>query len=439
MKKILAIAFIVITAFTLMACSGDKGPVVIWVGEEVQEFYQEQADDYIVYYNSNHDSEFPFEIEVRAADTGTAAGVFLDDTSAGPDILTVAHDNLGRLIGGSPAIAPIENADLISQIQSQNPESFLNVIKGDYEGQTYTFGVPYEAQALILYYNAAYLTPTDVESWEGIWAKATELEMNSTTVTGQDGFNNSFLVLATNATTGEPVTKIYEGGDLQETSFVNDEAISVIKWGQRFFSDIYGAVQASDSGWQVDLDNEQTLSLVGGSWHFNAAQAALGDDLGVAKLPTFTLTADDVYGDVAANTVMQSGTFTDTKMFVMNRRSSKLNYLEDILLYLSHKDIQEESYLQNGTLPAYKDALEEFEGMDGSDIRTQLAIAQIEMFNYGRPQPFGIEARFNVYYYQRQAPELLFELLSNKDEFNTDALVIARMQEIENTWMNIRE
>nr|MDA3932217.1 hypothetical protein [Mycoplasmatota bacterium] len=339
----------------------------------------------------------------------------------------------------SPAIAPIENADLISQIQSQNPESFLNVIKGDYEGQTYTFGVPYEAQALILYYNAAYLTPTDVESWEGIWAKATELEMNSTTVTGQDGFNNSFLVLATNATTGEPVTKIYEGGDLQETSFVNDEAISVIKWGQRFFSDIYGAVQASDSGWQVDLDNEQTLSLVGGSWHFNAAQAALGDDLGVAKLPTFTLTADDVYGDVAANTVMQSGTFTDTKMFVMNRRSSKLNYLEDILLYLSHKDIQEESYLQNGTLPAYKDALEEFEGMDGSDIRTQLAIAQIEMFNYGRPQPFGIEARFNVYYYQRQAPELLFELLSNKDEFNTDALVIARMQEIENTWMNIRE
>mgnify|MGYP000403933481 CR=1 FL=1 len=459
MKKLLALTFMILLAFVFVGCSdapatttegvftGEKtlppdveqDTIVIWVGEEVQEFYQGKANEYIEQYDADPTNQylFPHEIEIRAADTGTAAGVFLDDPSAGPDVLTVAHDNLGRLTGGtSPAIYPIISPDLIAQIEEQNPESFLDVIKADFEGDTYTFGVPYEAQALILYYNKAYLTEEDVQTWEGIWSVASENEVRATTVTGTDGFNNSFLVLASYADTGEMPVEIYRGGELSNTEFVNDGAISVMKWGQRFFSDPYGVDQGSDSGWEVDLDNEQTLSVIGGAWHFNAAQAALGDDLGVAVLPTFTITEDDAYGSVDAGTVMQSGTFADTKMFVINKRSEHLIYLEDILLFLTHKDVQEESFLENGTLPAYKNALSEFDGMDGDDIKTQLAIAQIAMFEHGIPQPFGIDARFNFYYYQKQGPELLYEMLTEAEEFNTDALIIERMQRIENIWTN---
>lgn len=448
MKKLLALTFVALMVLTVSACSGSKGTIEIWVGDEVQEFYQNKANEYITQYETETGDEFPYTIDVKAADTGTAAGVFLDDPDAGPDILTVAHDNLGRLISGSPAIAPITSDSLLTQIQDQNPQSFINVIQGEYDGETYFFGAPYEAQALVLYYNSKYLTEDDVDTWEEIWEVAKTQNMRATTVTGTDGFNNSFLVLASNAQTGEMPVTIYEGGDLNNTEFVTDGAVSVMKWGIRFFSDPNGAQQASDSGWEVDLGEEETLSIIGGAWHFNAVQSKLGNDMAVAKLPTFTLTEDDVYGDIAAGTVMQSGTFADTKMFVMNRRSDKLEYLEGIVQYLSHKDIQKESFETNGSLPAYEGVADDLSDQASTDIKTELALAQIEMFEHGIAQPFGVDPRFNFYYYQKQGPELLYQMLTNDspdmDFMNEsgeiiEANVVARMTQIENIWLNISE
>ncbi|MGE4571507.1 MAG: extracellular solute-binding protein [Candidatus Izemoplasmatales bacterium] len=417
----------------------DGGNIVIWVGVESEEFYQGVVNDYIDEYNANpaYPYYYPHTIEIRAVDGGTAAGVFLDDPAAGPDILSVAHDNLGRLIAGSPAISPITDQTLLNQINSQNTEEIVKVITGDSEGVDYVFGVPYEAQSLVLYYNNKYLNEEDVKTWEGIWAKAKELNKQAVAVTGIDGFNNSFLVLSSFAETGEMPVSIYEGGVLTNTELVNDGMISIMKWGQRFFSDPNGAGEASDSGWEVDLANEAILSIVGGSWHFNAATSALGENLSVAVLPTYTLTADDVYGTIEAGTVMQSGTFADAKMFVMNKRSPYLQFLQPILTYMTEKSIQEASFLENGTLPAYKDALTEFDGMSGDDILTQLAVSQIQMFEHGIPQPFGVDARYNFYYYQKQGPEKLFDILMNTDgAFSTDAEIIAQMEIVEAIWRN---
>lgn len=437
-KSLIIILFAVIS-LTLSGCSRST-PLVIWVGTEVQEFYAAQMVEYVRLYNEQNDREFPFEIEVRAADTGTAAGTFLDDMDAGPDILTVAHDNLGRLIAGAGAIRPIQNPALIAQIENDNPPAFTSVIRATVQEQEYIFGVPYEAQSLILYYNTKFLTPEDVETWEGIWEVAQENNKRSLSLTGTDGFNNSFLVLATNAETSEPIVSLYENGVLENTEFVTDGMVSVLRWGQEFFMHPNGARQASDSGWSSDLDTETSLTVIGGAWHFRAAQAALGSNLGVAKLPRFTITEEQAYGDFAAGTVMQSGSFTDTKMFVMNRSSDKLEYLEDILLFLSSKEMQQASFLANSTLPAYKNALEEFEGMSGDSIQAQLTLAQLEMFNYGIPQPFGREARFNVFYYQRQAPDRILEILRNTtSQFNTVDAIVDEMVAIERIWLGNRD
>ncbi len=438
-RKIMIITVLAMTIFIALGCSRER-PLVIWVGAEVQEFYQEKMQEYIEYYNANNDEPFPYTIDVRAADTGSAAATFLDDMDAGPDILTVAHDNLGRLIAGAGAIRPIQNEALLAQIEAQNPESFLNVIRGTVAGTEYVFGVPYEAQSLILYYNKNYLTEEDVQTWEGIWDVAKAENKRALSITGTDGFNNSFLVLATNAETRESIVRLYENGVLENTEFVTDYMVSVLKWGQRFFTDPNGAREASDSGFSSDLSTATSLTVISGAWHFNQIRAALGDDLGMTVLPKFTLTEDDVYGSVEAGTVMQSGTFTDTKMFVMNRSSDKLDYLEDILLFLTHKDVQEESFIRNSTLPAYKNALEEFESMQDDDIRTTLAVAQIAMFEHGIPQPFGFEARFNVYYYQRQAPDRILAILRNADnQFNTDTAIVEEMQRIERIWLGFRD
>ena len=135
MKKVFGIVFLVPTiVLLLVACSGTKS-LKIWVGVESQEFYAEKAQEYIAMYKEETGENFPVKIEVLAVDTGTAGGVFLNDTTTAGDIITVAHDNLGRLIAGSSAIAPIQTQSLIDQINADNHQVFIDATKGTVQGK----------------------------------------------------------------------------------------------------------------------------------------------------------------------------------------------------------------------------------------------------------------------------------------------------------------
>jgi hypothetical protein len=107
---------------------------------------------------------------------------------------------------------------------------------------------------------------------------------------------------------------------------------------------------------------------------------------------------------------------------------------------LSSPEIQELSFIEADNLPAYKDAATEFESMETND----LAKRQIEMFEFGRPQPFGASAIFNFYFYSKGAPALLMEILINQDvsspadgegDFSTDADILEQLQKIQNIWI----
>ncbi len=435
MKNKLLILFVVFASITLLTGCSKPDPLTIWVGAESEEFYVEQMATYVANYRTENSEDFPYDISVKGVDTGTAAATFLEDTEAGADIFTVAHDNLGKLITGSSSIGPITDTALLAQIQADNPQTFLNVIKGNVGGTEYTFGVPYIAQSLVLYYNKQFINEIQVRTWEGILEAAKTANKQALSLTGTDGFNNSFLLLARSAVTKETSLRLYKDGEIMNNYATGDDTLSVLKWGQRFFTDENGAKRPTDSGWQVELKNEESLSVISGAWHFNAAQAALGSNLGITVLPTFTITEDDVYGDFVAGTVMQSGTFADAKMFVMKKNSDKADYLQDILAYLSSKEMQEASYDAVANLPAYKNASTEFASMTGTSIEAQLATAQIQMFEYGIPQPFGFDNKFNFYYYSKGGPELILEILENDgDRFNTDASILAQMLIVENIW-----
>ncbi|MGI6315606.1 MAG: sugar ABC transporter substrate-binding protein [Christensenellales bacterium] len=428
----------------LMACAAagfmggckTAAPLVIWVGVESVDFYQAQMDEYVKSYEAKYAKAFPYEIQVQGVDTSAAAAKFLDDTEAGADIFTIPHDNLGKLTAGSSAIAPITDEALLAQIQEDNPETFLGVISREVQGTEYTFGVPYVAQSLVLFYNTKYLTPEDAESWEGIWEVAKANNMQAMSLMGSDGYNNSFLTLATGEEDGATSVRIYADGNLEDCFFTGDDTVAVFQWGQRFFTDPNGGKMPTDSGWEIELRDEISLSLIGGAWKFNAAKAALGENLGIAILPTFTLTEEDVKGtDMAPGTVFRSGTFTDTKMFVMKKGSDKAEYLQEILKFLSSREIQEKSYVACANLPAYKNAAAEFTSMQGDNLENRLATCQLEMFNYGIPQPFGYSTSHNFYFYSKGAPDLMKEILENKDGlFGTTDAIRQQLALVEKIW-----
>ena len=91
-KALLLIALSFVILLSAVGC-GKSTPLTIWVGSESVEFYTQKMQEYVTDYNATHDKDFPYEISVVKADTASAAATFLDDTEAGADILTVAHDN----------------------------------------------------------------------------------------------------------------------------------------------------------------------------------------------------------------------------------------------------------------------------------------------------------------------------------------------------------
>lgn len=437
-KLIVTLAITVMGAFLLVACGGKK-KVEIWVGNESKEFYESKVDSFKEAYKTKHGKEFAYPIEIIGMDTGSAATTFMDDPSLGADLFTVAHDNLGKLIAGSSAIAPVESEELLAQINADNPAAFIEAAKAKHSGNEYMFGIPYVAQALVLYYDKDAITDEQVKTWEGIMEAAAAKGENTKalTLTGDDGYNNSFLLLATNVETKASTLKLFPDGVAENSAADGDDMVSIMKWGQRFFASPNGGMFPASDGWEVSLKNGSALAVISGAWHYNGASSALGSKLGIALLPKFTITEADAFGTVSAGTQFQSGTFADTKMFVMKKGmgAEKQAAVEAIAMYFSSKEIQEESYKVANNLPAYKNAATEFASMKENTPQALLARMQIGMFEHGIAQPFGKDPKFNPYYYSKGAPAIFKDILTNvENKYATHADIKTGLGVIQTIW-----
>lgn len=438
--------------------------LIVWVGSESVSFYRDKAKEFLA-----NNPDFGYGITIIGADTGSAAGQMVSDNTACGDIVTVAHDNLGKLSQAN-YIAPIVDEDLLKQIDEDNPQSFLSVIKNilgkGEDGYRYVFGVPYISQALFLYYDTRYVTDEEAQTFEGLIqaAKRYDSEHNTSgtksyTVTGEDGYNFSFTMLARNLDEGNTsALRLYERGERYDSYAQDNDAVAVARWMQRNLEDPNGALLHSDSPWSVNVENHIALSVIGGAWHFNAFQKAVGDEnMGCAIIPSFTLSEADVEGieDVhypmdngytnkttgkvfkglpteeetqpgqayegeayqgmldkapVAGTKFRGGSFVDCKCFVINYAkmtgAEKYAKMCQLLKYFSSKETQNQSFVEALNVPAYagSDTFIEEAKDRVSESAYLMAKAQTGMSIYGIPQPFT-DGTTNTFFYSKNAPE----------------------------------
>ncbi|MBR3036795.1 MAG: hypothetical protein IKI54_05845 [Lachnospiraceae bacterium] len=451
MKKITALLLAVLLGLTVVAgCGGgsntpaqssgsaesqsqaqpasDDGMIRVWVGEESAEFYQKACDEYVAAH-----PEFGYKIEVKGMDTGSIAGTITNDPTAAADIYTVAHDNIGKL-ASTQCAKPITDESLIAQVKGENPASFQNVIYSTLNGKEYLYGVPYISQALFLYYNKDLVTEEQAKTFEGLQEAAKAAGTKAITVTGDDGFNMSFALLATKVSDHSTTVNIYKGaesvsgGSKGESNCQGDDTVAIFRWLQAFAADENGFKWASPDGWDADLDkdNKGVLAVIGGAWHYNTAKAALGEtNLGIAMIPTFKLTKEAVEGlsGVKAGDEYRGGTFADCKCFMINATSAASKYAkeQELIKYLSSKDVQNASYLEVLNVPAYVGASEYikscFDQGKVTESQYNLASMQVSMAEWGIPQPF-ITGTLNTYYYSKNAPAV-FRAIIDKSKYPT--------------------
>ena len=434
MRKILALLVASVLAVSLLAgCSGggkvkDDGVIRVWVGEESAEFYQKVCYEYIAAH-----ADFGYKIEVKGMDTGSVAGTITNDPTAAADIYTVAHDNIGKL-ASTQCAKPIVDESLVAQVLADNPESFQTVIYSTLNGKEYLYGVPYISQALFLYYNKALVTEEQAKTFEGLQEAAKAANTKAITVTGDDGFNMCFALLARKTSDKSTSVKIFEGaesvsgGSKGKSNCQGDDTVAIVRWLQDFASDPNGFKWASPDGWEADLnkDNKGALAVIGGAWHYNSAKAALGEtNLGITLIPTFKLTDRAVEGlsTVKAGDEYRGGTFADCKCFMINANSAVSKYAkeQELIKYLSSKDVQNKSYLEVLNVPAYVGAADYikqcFEEGKVSESEYTLAASQVSMAEWGIPQPF-ITGTLNTYYYSKNGPAV-FRAMIDKTAYPT--------------------
>lgn len=445
MKRLMAVMLALLMAASLFISCGkqekDDGVIRVWVGEESAEFYQKVCDDYVAAH-----SDFGYKIEVKGMDTGSIAGTITNDPTAAADIFTVAHDNIGKL-AATQCAKPITNEALIAQVKADNPESFQKVIYSSLNGQSYLYGVPYISQALFLYYNKALVTDEQAKTFEGLHEAAMAAGTKAITVTGDDGFNMSFALLAKKVSDHTSSVKLYEGaeatsgGSKGECNCQGDDTVAIFRWLQAFAADPNGFKWPSSDGWDADLDknNQGTVAVIGGAWHYNTAKAALGEtNLGIALIPTFSLTAEACEGlsGVKAGDTYRGGTFADCKCFMINAYSSPTKYdkEQELITYLSGKEIQNASYLECMNVPAYVGAADFIKQCydDGKVTESQynLAAMQVGMAEWGIPQPF-ITGTLNTYYYSKNAPAVFRAIIDQTSYPTSGDIILSETKSVE--------
>lgn len=445
MKKLISVLMVILLATVLFGCGGGDGgkkstsnEIVVWVGEESADFYQKVCDEY------KAKNDISYTITVKGMDTGAVAGTVTNDPSAAADIYTVAHDNIGKL-ASTQCAKPITDEALINQVLADNPASFQNVIYSTLNGQKYLYGVPYISQALFLYYNKEKVTDEQAESFEGLMEAAKVADTKAITVTGDDGYNNSFALLATRVSDHNTTVKIFEGaepvsgGSKGKSNCQGDDTVAIVRWLQEYAADPNGFKWASSDGWDADLRNGGCLAVIGGAWHYNTAKAALGEtNLGIALIPTFTLTDAAVEGlsGVKAGDVYRGGTFADCKVFMINAHSDSDKYqlLQDLVKYLSSKEVQNQSYVECLNVPAYVGAGDFikscYESGKVTESQYNLACKQVEMAEWGIPQPF-LTGSLNTYYYSKNAPAVLRAMIDKTAYPTTGDKIVEETESLE--------
>ena len=344
-KRILALLMAATMVFGLAACGGkeetntDNGStnagtenqvatdtnITIWVAENVVEFTKNQAET----WKSQSETNKQFTIEVLPVGEGDAAGNMITDVTGGADIYGFAQDQLTRLVGAG-ALTPVvgENANFVG---TQNDAGAASAAKmGDV---TYAYPLTSD-NGYFLYYDKSVIT--DVSTLDGI-VKQCEAAGKNFYFDITSGWYNTAFFFATGAmvTYDTDATGAFTNCNI---NYASNEGVAALK------AMIELAKSPSfQSGASVG-SSTNAAAVVTGTWDKQSAQELWGDNMGCAKLPTFTANGEQV----------QMSGFGGFKLLGIKPQtdSVKLAACHSLAQYLSGEEVQLARFKEVGWGPS---------------------------------------------------------------------------------------
>lgn len=369
-KKLCALLTAGLTAACLSGCVNEAVATVgtasetvnltVWSAEEDRELLSEITES----FKTEYGSQTNFNITFKAQSESDCKDALLDDPQAGADVFAFADDQLGALAAAG-VLMPIENAE---QIRAENLSSAVKA--ASVNNVLYAYPITSD-NGYFLYYNKAYLSAEDVQRLDTILNIADQSGRYFTM-----DWSSAWYVYSFFGGTGMTVGLNEDGitnyctwnrtdGDIKGVDVL--EAMTEIA-GHRSF------LNRGDGGLIEGAGNGSVIAGISGAWNSDKLSEIWGDDLGAAKLPTYTCGGKQV----------QMASFSGSKLIGVNAYSKEREWAEKLAEWIANEKNQALRFEKRGQIPSNINAAK-----TDSVRNSPIATAVMEQSEYSQLQRVG--------------------------------------------------
>ena len=279
----------------------------------------------------------------------TAAGTTISqDTEASADVFMFTNDVLTNLIDAG-AIAKFGGI-YADEIKATNSQALLDSLTVN----DYIYGIPFTTNTWFMYYDKSVFTEEDIKSLDAMLAKGVV----------SFPFTNSWYLPAFYFGNG---CTLFGDGTQEElgADFGGDNAVEVTNYLIDLYNNPNFVVDADGSG-LAGMRDGSIKAMFTGSWDAAALKETLGDNMGVAALPTFTLNGEE----------KQMYAYAGSKAIGVNTNSKYMVQAIQLALYLGGAESQQLHYDLRTVIPCNTELL-----ADPAIASDELVAAQNETFD----------------------------------------------------------
>ncbi len=263
----------------------EKVTLTVWGSAEDQEMLKEMCAAYAA---ANPDKEYKFLFGVQGE--GDAADKVLNDVTSGPDVFSFASDQINKLIAGG-ALARI-GGQLEADVKANNSATSVDAATVTIGGVDQLYAYPCtEDNTLFLYYDKSVINGDQVDTLDELLDAAHAAGRKVHFKLNDDGWYLSSFFFAY----PELGYQVSFNENMVETgvsiNYNNAQGLAVMKALVKYVNHPALVIQTDDSkliaGFTPTAEGKvEAAAGVSGTWNAKAVKELLGDNMGVAKLPT---------------------------------------------------------------------------------------------------------------------------------------------------------
>ena len=314
-------------AGTLTGCSGNSDTesvrLMVWsLSEDQSKDSGEWLQTCCERFAELH-PEWDITFVYGVADEAGAAGTVSQDAEASADVFMFANDTLTTLTDAG-ALAKF-GGKYADEIRATNSETLVDSLTLD----DYIYGVPFTTNTWFMYYDKSVFSEEDVKNLD------TMLEKGVVSFP----FTNSWYLPAFYFGNG---CTLFGDGTQEElgADFGGENAAAVTDYLIDLYNNPNFVVDADGSG-MAGLRDGSINAMFTGSWDAASIQEILGDDMGVAALPTYTLNGEE----------KQMYAYAGSKAIGVNSNTEYPVQAVELAIYLGSAEAQQLHYELRNVIP----------------------------------------------------------------------------------------